>query len=165
MYLEKEWNLISIPVYSDSGVNSEFFDEQEVETIWGWTGEKWSVWSPKQDIMSLISQYGVPVLSKLYSGKGYWLKSNTAFTELFIGNGYGAEQISLSNGWNLVGTGKLINISAIYNLDSGIKTVWKWNGNSWKVVSPNNEVSELLLSYDLQPFQYIYPGEGFWVHK
>ncbi len=163
LYLEKGWNLFSVPVDISGGVNVAFFDEPEVKSIWRWTGDKWSVWSPNSEIINTINQYNVPVLSKLYSGAGYWLDANVDFKETFTGNVYGTEKIVLSAKWNLAGTGEIVKTDSVYNLNSAIETVWKWNGNSWLVSSNNEDIKNLITAYGLESFEYLYPGEGFWI--
>jgi hypothetical protein len=163
LYLNNDWNLISIPVYNSAGVSVEFFNESEVETLWGWNGSEWSIWSPKQDILNIVNKYGVPVLQKLYCGKGYWLNANTGFSEFFEGENYNVDKITTENGWNLAGAGNIYNISSIYNSVQNVESVWKWDGSKWKVASPVAEISDLIKLYKIESFSFIYPGEGFWI--
>ena len=115
--------------------------------------------------MNLISQYKLQNISKLETAEGFWVNaSGTLSIDVGSGNEYGIEKINLNSGWNLVGVGKDITLTDLNNFGS-INTVWKWNGSSWQIWSPNSNIMNLISQYKLQSISIIEKGEGFWVNK
>ena len=50
-----------------------FFQLNKVITIWTWNNNSWSIWSPDENIMKLISNYGLKTLSIIYRNQGIWV--------------------------------------------------------------------------------------------
>ena len=48
---------------------------------------------------------------------------------------------------------------------TGIQSLWKWSENSWKVWSPDDEMLNLLMRYNIEIIDKIKQGEGFWINK
>jgi parallel beta-helix repeat protein len=158
MSVSKGWQLVSVPVEGSYNTGEKF---NESSTVWGWNGSNWEVWSGDENIVALLNQYKITILSKLESGKGYWLNSGDEYTENFEGLSYGKDKINLSDGWSLVGCGIKIKASEF----GEAKTVWQWTGSNWKVWSPQNAIITLLNQYKIEIADELKAGEGFWVNK
>jgi hypothetical protein len=158
MLLFSGWNLISIPVDDMVNTGEKFAN---ANTIWGWTGASWEVWSPKDTIVKLLNQYKITILSNMESGKGYWINAESSVSENFQGVTYGKDKLSMVSGWNLLGIGVKLSSSEF----SAAKTLWRWTGASWEVWSPESTIINLLNQYKITIANEIKGGEGFWVNK
>jgi hypothetical protein len=158
MSVGKGWQLVGVPVEGSYNTGEKF---NESSTAWGWNGSNWEVWSGDENIVALLNQYKITILSKLESGKGYWLNSGDEYTENFEGLSYGKDKINLSDGWSLVGCGIKLKASEF----GEAKTLWQWTGSNWKVWSPQNAIMNLLNEYKIEIADEIKAGEGFWVNK
>jgi hypothetical protein len=89
---------------------------------------------------------------------------STEGVKVVIDNGT-VSSIEIKTGWNL----KALpvkgndNVGDIFNVD-GISTVWKWEGNSWKIWSFNESIMNLINNYGIGVIAKISTGEGFWVN-
>ncbi len=160
------WSLHSIPFKINNGINIENFTNNNISTIWKWTGNSWKIWSPDSNITNLITSYGLNNITIILQGEGFWINAKNSFDiNLGTGDEYGLETLNISNGWNLKGIGKNCYKNELSNLGVNVKTVWKWTGNSWKIWSPDSNVNNLIASYGLDSIKFIQRGEGFWVNK
>ncbi len=160
------WNLTSLPVDSGSPENVSIFYNDNISTVWKWSGNSWKIWSPIQQIKDLITQYGITQITTLEKGEGFWVNAKGSATiNITSGNEYGIDILSPSTGWNLLGTGKNTELSEIESVFSNIKTVWEWSGNSWKIWSPIQQIKNFITQYGITQITTLKKGEGFWVNK
>jgi len=85
---------------------------------------------------------------------------------------YGGTNLSLTQGWNLVGNGysQSFNVSSVFGNASSITSVWKWlsSSNQWAFYSPTLSAADLnnyASSQGYQALTTINPGDGFWVNS
>jgi PKD repeat protein len=132
------WNLVSAPVQvSFQHISSDtpppigvqgFSSFGDYDTIWTYSSQGWAK-NP----------------SNITHGKGMWIKMISPKIIEFSGSSYSPSFGSLEKGWNLMGTGEVLNnIKTSQSLD----TVWAFVNGAWK----NNPST-------------INPGQGFWVKK
>jgi hypothetical protein len=159
------WNLKSLPVYNEIGVNMDNFKNNNIITIWKWSGTSWEIWSPDDSVMELILKYGISKIEKISTGEGFWINAKDSVEiNVGIGDDYGLEKIVVNDDWNLSGIGEDTSISEFGKLE-GIKTVWKWSGSGWQIWSPIESIMQLISDYGLTSINEIEKGEGFWVNK
>ena len=157
LHYQKGWNLkgsshnISIPA-----------DKRTAITVWVWRNGKWYVWSGNEQIINLIQKYGIPFLSEIKAGEGFWInvKQDTQF-EVRILNNSPFQKFNLNEGWNLVGTSYPLKISSFNKPE--VLMLWKWTGNSWQFWSPNPSLMKVAQTYGLDPITEIDANDGFWV--
>ncbi|MCK4552624.1 hypothetical protein KAT80_00275 [Candidatus Pacearchaeota archaeon] len=158
IYLEKKWNLISIPFNLISNNIEEVFDQisNEVEVVWTYYDGEWYVYTPNG---------GPDTLETIEPGYGYWVKMSD-YAELVVGGsllspGPGIPPSrELQEGWNLIGRYGLGEKDAYCALFSLVDTTIgfpRWSA---------------LYSYDAVDDEFIalgtgsdtYPGEGYWIN-
>jgi PKD repeat protein len=137
-------------------------DNDIATTVWTWRNGEWYVWSGNEQIVNLIQKYGLPFLSDIKAGEGFWVnaKQNAQF-EVEIPDSNPTYEFNLNKGWNLLGTSYSLSISSFNK--SEVLTVWKWAGNSWQFWSPDPSLMEIAQIYGLAPITEINANEGFWV--
>lgn len=92
-------------------------------------------------------------------------KAFLALFFLFTSVTYGAtEKLTFKKGWNLAGSFLSFSLGEFSNVTS-IKTVWLWNGNGWKVWSPDKKILNLITFYGLPLAKEVEQGEGFWINS
>jgi len=162
IYLQKRWNLVSIPVVKD--VDIESFNKKEIRTVWAWRNGKWQAWCQEEKFREVLEDYGIDLLKCLKPGEGFWVKSKDNLTLEFVGKPYGLEILNFSQGWNLCGIGNRIDVTSLKDaIGSGIFVIWKWNNGDWQVWSPNRDLLLLLQAFGFDKFDFIESGEGFWI--
>jgi hypothetical protein len=74
------------------------------------------------------------------------------------------EDVSISSGWNLLGTQYEIDNLDIFNVP-GVDIVWGWDNTSktWKIYTQNEEIMNLAKLYGIDPLNSIQPFSGFWI--
>jgi outer membrane protein assembly factor BamB len=163
--IKSGWSLNSIPFKTDTGVKIEKFSNDNILTIWKWTGSNWKIWSPDLAVNNLINSYGLESIAVVLQGEGFWVNSkNNTFLSLGAGEEYGMDSLNIINGWNLKGVGQDSKANKLSVLGT-VKTVWKWTGNSWQIWSPDETIVNLISSYGIETIETISKGEGFWVNK
>jgi hypothetical protein len=159
------WSLHAIPFKTNSGVKIEKFSNDNISTIWKWSGSNWKIWSPDSTVNNLINSYGLESIAVVLQGEGFWVNAkNNTVLNVGAGEGYGMDTLNISSGWNLKGVGQdsKTNKLSVFGV---VKTVWKWTGSSWQIWSPDDAINDLILSYGIGSFESISRGEGFWVNK
>ncbi len=119
------WNLVSLPTNENLDNPIDFFSAKIV-----WTFED-NTWSKNS--------------STIKNSQGFWINLNEDMSYNFSGAEY-SPNLSVSDSWNLIGTGKDLSISELSNFTY----VWIFRNNSW--LNKNNLTT-------------INKGEGFWVKK
>ncbi len=85
---------------------------------------------------------------------------------LFFTGAAGAATLSLSNGWNLVGTKIEITAGEKFSESSAFSSVWKWENSNWAVYLPGEaSPGEYAAAKGFGNLSTISPGEGFWVNS
>ena len=162
IYLQKGWNLVSVPVVKD--VDIESFNKKEIRTVWAWRNGKWQAWCQEEKFREVLEDYGIDLLKRLKPGEGFWVKSKDNLTLEFVGKPYGLEILNFSQGWNLCGIGNRRDVTSLKDaIGSGIFVIWKWNNGDWQVWSPNRDLLLLLQAFGFDKFDFIESGEGFWI--
>lgn len=163
------WSIKALPVIVQNGVNvATSFNQPEISSIWKWEDSSWKIWSPDATIQSLISSYGITPISLIKSGEGFWVNAKSSISIPFqSGDEYGLDNLNVSSGWNLLGSGKALSQSDLTNKFLDINTLWQWvnNSGSWRIWSPNSNIMNLINSYGINTVTEIKKGEGFWVNK
>ncbi len=153
MFLEGNWNLISLPVIPDSlqpqGVFAPVIND--ISGIWQFIDGKWEVWVPETN--------EVQDFTELLPNRGYWV-STDGFPQVVDIKGAAGEFIppALTAGWNLVGYSQLKVISVtdfVEAFDMNISNVWSYRNNKWQYYDPATP--------ELSDLTEIHPGQGYWV--
>jgi hypothetical protein len=78
----------------------------------------------------------------------------------------GESSLKIKSGWNL----KALPIDVEVGVDTGkfnqtgISTLWKWNGSGWEIYSPLKTIMDLILKYGITKAEKVKTGEGFWIN-
>ena len=160
--LNKGWNLNGS--YLDN-VAVEQFNSSNIITVWKWTGAGWEIYSPDSNIVSIIKNYGLSTFSAIDAGDGFWINAKNSDNITVNGDAPENTILKFSSGWTLASL-KLADttISTSQLTNDNISTVWKWGGNTWKIFSPNSDISNLIKNYGLSQLSTISSGEGFWIN-
>jgi uncharacterized protein YkwD len=162
----KGWSLKSLPVKNDNSEPITSFNNKNISTVWKWSKDKWKIWSPDTATTNLIKNYGISLINSISYGEGFWVnaKENTSIN-ISSGEEYGIDNLTVDTGWTLLGTGKTTSLTEMEAKFADIKTLWKWNGSSWQIWSPNEQIKALIAQYGISSVTSIEKGEGFWVNK
>ena len=84
---------------------------------------------------------------------------------VFIINTYASQNFLLKEGWNLLGSNYNGIIPENYFYNSPL--IWKYNNVSkkWLITSPNHIYDNIITSLDIELFDTIDAGDGFWVYN
>lgn len=75
-----------------------------------------------------------------------------------------SQDISLSSGWNLLGSGAGISdINSTFS-DADIKTVWSYKEGNWLAYSPDESIRQSLQNASIGILQNMDAGRGFWIN-
>ncbi len=160
--VNKGWNLKGSRL---NGVEAEkAFNDGNVNTVWKWTGKGWAVWSPNPKIMKIINDYGLPVISQLNAGEGFWINAKAVTNLKLSGEKPSTTTLSIKKGWQLVALKSNSPVSVEKFSNPNITTIWKWTGKGWAVWSPNPKIMKIINDYGLPVIEQIEPGEGFWIN-
>ena len=170
IWINKKWNLISVPVkLLDDSMDLVFDDiSDEVESVWQFDGENWHVYTPDGNPLN-------DDVTTMEPGWGYWILANDDAELLIGGSLMSPAQTPPSKpvvaGWNLfgyygadsqtqyhgpVGNGKeascVFNTLGIEIFDKAFTSLWTYwephNPNQWK---------------PLGKFDNLDPGAGYWL--
>lgn len=72
------------------------------------------------------------------------------------------DTFDIKKGWNLLGSSK--NINDINRTFFFASTLWKYD-NGWFAASPNKNISELLEKLNINSFNSLEEGDGFWINS
>ncbi len=165
--INQGWSLNAVPIFNNDGFYvDKIFNDSAINTIWAWKNNQWYIWSPDEKIKSLISNYGISLLEKVFSGDGFWINSSQdIIISIPNGNAYGLEVINISSGWNLKGIGMDISVNEIFNKFPKIKTIWIWENSNWKIASNDENIKKLISNYNISTFSTIKKSQGFWIYS
>ena len=90
------------------------------------------------------------------------LTSNLSLTVMPSGQTFNYE-FSSAGEWKLLSLplDASVNVDKFYN----VKTVWIWDNGSWKIWSPDSDIANLVKSYNMETFDELIAGQGFWVNS
>ena len=96
--LVEGWNLISIPMEIDNtSINAVFPDASDGDELYVYDGG----WITATYYSALPGWYGD--LENIEPDKGYWYRTNTAYTATIEGTEAGSRSVPIATGWNLIG--------------------------------------------------------------
>lgn len=152
--LQAGWNLLG----TSSDINLTQVDVSDINTIWSYENGTWYLSSKVED------NYGLPKLSFLKSGKGFWVSSEGLNSDPFQSS-FDKTQVcdfeNLQTGWNLVAN------SCISSLDIDtlmakytINSAWVYSGSQWllRQLNPTED-------YGFGTFTTIETNKGYWFYK
>ncbi len=67
LQINSGWNLLGI------GKKINVNELGDIKTVWKWTGANWEIWSPNNNIIKLISKYGLSTFNQIERGSGFWV--------------------------------------------------------------------------------------------
>jgi hypothetical protein len=161
--LKTGWNLVGTYI---SSVNVDKFNSANV--VWKYKNGKWLAYSANSNIKNLINKKGYSTFDTLNSGEGFWVNTTTATTVTLVGDPT-SDQLDIKKGWNLLTLTSDKTISADIIKDA--VSIWKWDNKNqkWAVYSSNASLKSLIAAAEkkglIETFNYINPGEGFWVYS
>lgn len=134
-----------------------------LESVWGWNAasRNWRVWFAEQSLNQFNEHYGTTFdeLTKLEPGIGYWIRLKNATYHTLNGTP-ATTSPALVKGWNLVVLGAGSIEAILTQLPSTTHSIWSWNGEAWKVYSPNTETHQIG-EFDI--LTEVEEGQGYWV--
>ena len=158
------WNLIGTYVQS-ADLNS--LNNSSVNIAWKYAGGKWQAFSSNATLNALIDKHNIEKFTSVNSGEGFWVNSTNKTSITFSGNPVNS-QLQINSGWNLLTLTSNTPLSVDYFKNAS--AIWKWNSKNqkWAVYSsdPNlqSKIAELVKIGNIETFNSINPGEGFWVY-
>ncbi len=81
----KGWNLLGLKTTESFDLNT-IEKNSDILTIWVWTGKNWTIWSPYENIKSLLDKYEIKFLKNLSPYEGFWLNAATTGEIIFENN-------------------------------------------------------------------------------
>ncbi len=164
--VESGWNLLSSAIGFDA--TAKLGNGDLYLSVWKWANNTWAVSLPGGDTAGYAGSKNFGILTTIGPGEGFWVNSKGA-AEVTISGTPGSGGLLLSQGWNLVGL-KGVQSQAVATLltgQTGIISLWKWEGNSWAVYLPDqgDKGAGYAASKGFTLLQEIGPGEGFWVNS
>ena len=150
--VKSNWNLISI---SNGSQNISIENAlgpimTGVISVWSYDNGAWQVYNPANP--------GSSDLLEIKPGKGLWVNMREN-AELAMPGDVSQDPISLSEGWNLVGSassGPQDISTAISSIAKYVKSVWAYQDGQWKVYDPKNPGFSDLTNME--------PGSGYWIN-
>ncbi len=70
--LKSGWNLVGASEEIDI---NQTFNNENISTVWRWTGSKWEIYSPDTSLSNLIKNYGINTLQKTNTFEGFWVSA------------------------------------------------------------------------------------------
>jgi len=149
--LHNGWNLVSL----DMNI-TELNALSDIEILWQYNNDRWSAYSPLEDIQStILTQTHIDTINAVNSSQGTWILSGTE-QSIYIKDTLPSIQ-TYTQGWNLVGASQVVDVSTIECESSSLSSVWKYTDESWLLYTDTNN------SFGLASFTTINVNEGFWV--
>jgi hypothetical protein len=165
--LNKDWNLISIPVDENITIeNSLLYFGYKTPIIWGYDAGKWSGYSQVTETNQKIEEEGFDLLKSLKVGKGYWLLVDEKFVTNFTNTALkqnSIDYLNLPSGWHLLGSQKIQNISEFMETNKNILIIWKFANGQWAVWTNDPEKNSNIGETEYLPIINIDETEGFWL--
>gem|GEM_PF-4478388 len=162
--LKQGWNMIAFPSTKTVKFDDYF---KNIPSLWIFSNGNWGVWSSN---ISSVSNLGFSLASEVSPGQGIWVYANSDSEITYEKNSTSYSilelNIALENGWNFLGTGENLTVSAFINAYPTVKAVFKWNAStqSWEGSSTSAELKQIIQDSGITPFSTIYAGEGFWAY-
>ena len=147
------WYLVSLPIHPANPDPAAVLAPVDglYGPVWGYQNDAWSVYNT--DIPELSD------MQQMAAGDGYWIPMNAAADFSIMGESAVGEQISLNDGWNLVGFNAdepYAAADALASIAGRYQSVWVYMGGVWKVYDPNNPAVTTLNNME--------PGYGYWIN-
>ena len=160
--LKAGWNLVSFAVQPENpAVDVALYDiigDGRLVALWSYDAQS-ETWYTYPSPM-----VGIPAITTIQTGKGYWLKVTSATTLAISGtDNPPAGTMVFETGWNLVGfctdSPKPYD-RVFYNLP--IREIWKYDAaaGQFKGIELPSYIGQPLL----EDFTQLQPGEGYWVY-
>jgi hypothetical protein len=164
------WNLLSLPVTpADLAVGKVLAPIMEgLVSVWKWEQGAWAVYLPKENDngATYAGGKGFGQLVTISPGEGFWVNSSDSY-ELTIPGVLASGELTLANGWNLVGLkgGQALTVAEITTANPVIISIWKWENGTWAVsLAQEATPGAYALSKGFSVLGTVKPGEGFWVN-
>lgn len=160
------WSLMSSTIPFQVG--DVFADVNSFTSVWKWAGGTWAVYLAGEGTPgAYASSKGFTQLAAINPGEGFWVNSKVGQQVTISGTPeYGA--LTFAMGWNLLGLKSTqgSTVAEIIAGQSGIASIWKWDGGTWAVSLPGEETpGSYAGSKGFNVLTTVNPGEGFWVNK
>lgn len=143
--LTQGWNLISFPLNLTNKSIKDVFKDVSFKSVFGYGS--WNYYFNETDNN----------LNTINETNGYWINSLNNQTLTIEGKEFDSINLSLKQGWNLIGypslNSTLIN-ETLNNLNYSV--VYTYNNSNWLSYIPNRNDS-------LNTLKYFLPGYGYWV--
>ncbi|MDP7610144.1 MAG: toxin TcdB middle/N-terminal domain-containing protein [Candidatus Woesearchaeota archaeon] len=154
--LEKEWNLISIPLVLEENTFPK--------TLLSLTGKYTTIFAYNSSENTWDSYYTnqpsfLNSIDSITPEKGYWIEMIENATLTIPGDLPTSTVYNLYNGWNLISYPSLTEqpiASTLANVNETFTTIFTFNNNVWESYSPNKP------SF-LNTLQTMKPGYGYWI--
>ena len=150
--LTKGWNLISANV----DVNTLAYP---IVLVWKYTDNTWQIYTSVELLKNIIKNSNFEEIASISHSDGIWVFADSATTISYEkSNTLSSQHLqNFTNKWNLSGTDKDVQTSAISCSSVEPKSMWKYKNGTWLL---NTKVSN---SLGLESFTTIYANDGFWV--
>lgn len=126
--INSQWNMVSVPVLTDDGRKEVLF--------------------PNASSSAFYYSAGYLIADSLEKGKGYWMEFDSAQTVVVSGNSLLSDTVTLSVGWNMIGSISIpIPASSLTSVPGGIVTSTFFAYDGSRYVEADS----------------IKPGYGYWV--
>ncbi len=79
--IQAGWCLLSFPVNDNISVDS--FQNDNISTIWKWSGNTWQIWTPDTSLKQVIENFGLKSFDLINATDGFWINSKNSFTISF----------------------------------------------------------------------------------
>jgi len=154
--LNQGWNLVSLPLVGSINI-SEL--NSNITTIRSYQNNNWYQWT------NTSTQSEEQVLTTIVSGYGYWMKTSQSTTIELKGNGlYPFPNLSDVNGWKMLGSVTISDISQFFINNPNITILWVYKNNQWHSISKDNAINTTLENNnDISELFSVESDEGFWV--
>jgi len=164
LHINIGWNLLSSTIGLQA---TDFGDNGTYTSVWKWVDGAWAVYLPgEQPLGSYANSKGFSQFTSLNPGEGFWVNATGASTLTIPGTPVGGD-LTLANGWNLVGLKSAQSTTVVDFIadNPGIISLWKWENGTWAVSLPDEGApGAYAASKGFSLFADIEPGEGLWVN-
>lgn len=152
VHLSPGWNLVSLPLRPQPGATRSALSsvESSYDIVYGWDA----------NAGSYVSFFGAGgSLGRLDEIAGFWIRMKDEATLSVVGQAPGPAQVSLVEGWNLIGYPWRTPLSpekALASIDGNYDIVYAWDpsDDSWLSYTPGLGQGTL---------EEMGPGQGYWI--
>ena len=127
---------------------------------WKWDNvdKNWTYFTNNQEYDKILSK-NFKKFNIIYPGEGFWAYCDTNNSINLEGTSYVTNIDNLTNGWNLVGFGRDVNISDLDLKLHNVSILWIYKNNKWKYWINDKNLSTLDKNYTIDK------DEGVWIYK